>query len=366
MGIKMTGNSKIPLITVISGPSMNAMRPLMALALAAGVVVPSSAGAAEDWLLSIQNEKCSDESKAKVAQNSRDKIEAAVRRGEAAIQAPAPLEDLGCLSDLLNTPVTFFSNMGNVAKTLQAGLQNGVNMKSLGIDVDVSGLVCKVAAEKFATLTEPLSGSFQGLASMAGNPYSRASGGVNGAFSQIASIPETLGAAMSGTSSESASVGSLIGDYTVPDFSYVASNPVVEQTYPDSGAYDGSSGSSSSEWGSYYQRMMINLANYQACRSALEMHGAQLIAADDTIYTSSSTLLTPAASKGCVFGKVSTPSYASYSSADAVIASTPVVADVVSADVDRSASMATSSTVTDSATGTATAQPQSIWEELLQ
>lgn len=134
-----------------------------ALVLAAG-----SAGAQTQWIEDMLSEECSAESRAAVAQATRDSIEKSVARAEASIQAPAPIEDLSCLGDLLGANVDVFSDswgggsgfdVTGMLNDISGGLKSGLDVQTL--EGGVERALCAFAQESFADLTKPLSGSME-------------------------------------------------------------------------------------------------------------------------------------------------------------------------------------------------------------
>lgn len=182
---------------------------LLCAALAAVTIVPGPALA--DWTRSIQDERCSPESADALSKALRDAIEANVRRAEAVILPPTPVGDLGCLNDLMTAPLDTFSGVGGMLGSLTGGLGN-FDGGSIGLDIDVSGMICKAAAERWADLTEGLSGvdldipSYAGVAAKASQRL--ASGG-------ISFVP-----GMSGSKEYRDSKGSAGGTGVVPPGSY--------------------------------------------------------------------------------------------------------------------------------------------------
>lgn len=120
----------------------------------AGIISAPFMASAQDnsWLLDLQNDACSDESKQTIADLVRKQIEDAVARAEAAIQPPAAIGDLSCLNDLMTAPLDTFSNVGGLLGSLQGGLTGSIT----GAGGNVSRQVCDFAAEKWAEVTEPL------------------------------------------------------------------------------------------------------------------------------------------------------------------------------------------------------------------
>lgn len=142
----------------------------MLLAASIGVAVSAIPhGAKADWIASSLDQRCHPDDIAGVSGSVREAIEAAVRRAEASIQAPAGVADLGCLNDLMSAPIDIFSNVGNVMGALQGGVFDSL---SFPIDMDVSGMVCNFAAEKWGELTEGLDGVNATISQFANTPAS--------------------------------------------------------------------------------------------------------------------------------------------------------------------------------------------------
>lgn len=153
---------------------------LLGAALAAITVAPGAAMA--DWTRGVQDERCSPESADALSQALREAIEGNVRRAEAVILPPTPVGDLGCLNDLMTAPLDTFSGVGGMLGALTGGL-GSFDGGSIGLDIDVSGMICRAAAERWADLTQGLSGvdldipSYAGVAARASDRL--ASGGIS-------------------------------------------------------------------------------------------------------------------------------------------------------------------------------------------
>lgn len=120
----------------------------------AGLSASPMIASAQDnsWILDLQNQQCSAESRQTIADSVRQQIEDSIARATAAIQPPAALGDLSCLNDLMNTPLDMFSNVGGLLGSLQGGLTGAIG----GVDTNISRQVCQFAAEKWGEVTEPL------------------------------------------------------------------------------------------------------------------------------------------------------------------------------------------------------------------
>lgn len=140
---------------------------LAASALVAGLGLPGAAGA--DWIASSLDQRCHPDDIAGVTDNVRSAIEASVRRAEASIMAPAGVGDLGCLNDLMSAPIDIFSNVGSVMGALQGGVFENL---PFDMDMDVSGMVCDFAADKWGDLTQGLSGLNTSISQFANTPAS--------------------------------------------------------------------------------------------------------------------------------------------------------------------------------------------------
>jgi hypothetical protein len=166
-----------------------------------------------DWISSSLDQRCHPDDIAGVTDNVREAIEASVRRAEASIMAPAGVADLGCLNDLMSAPIDIFSNVGSVMGALQGGVFDSL---PFDMDMDVSGMVCDFAAEKWGDLT-------QGL------------GSINTSISQFANTPSSLiqrlagGGGFGSGSGNTTSTGNLnFGLPTTGSVSYT-SNPTGTQ-----------------------------------------------------------------------------------------------------------------------------------------
>lgn len=168
----------------------------------AGLILLAAGPARADWIRSALDSRCDPADISGVSNSVRDAIEASVRRAEATIQAPAPIADLSCLSDLMTTPIDIFSNIGGLAGTLQAGLFDSL---PFSMDMDVSGMVCDFAAERWGELTGGLSGLGADLSQFANTPASMsdrlAGGGGFGSGSGSTGSTGTLGTGIIGNQS---------------------------------------------------------------------------------------------------------------------------------------------------------------------
>lgn len=138
------------------------------LALPVLALLPAGQAGA-DWIPSALDPRCEQSDIDGVSRGIREAIEASVRRAEATIDAPAPIADLSCLDDLMTTPLDIFSNIGGLMGTLQAGLFDSL---PFSMDMDVSGMVCDFAAERWGELTGGLSGLDVDLSQFADTPSS--------------------------------------------------------------------------------------------------------------------------------------------------------------------------------------------------
>lgn len=171
--------------------------------IACSVLILLGAGPARaDWTRSALDARCDPADITGVSNSVRNAIEASVRRAEATIQAPAPIADLSCLSDLMTTPIDIFSNIGGLAGTFQAGLFDSL---PFSMDMDVSGMVCDFAAERWGELTGGLSGLGADLSQFANTPASMtdrlAGGGGFGSGSGGTGSTGTLGTSLTGSGS---------------------------------------------------------------------------------------------------------------------------------------------------------------------
>lgn len=187
--------------------------------LALGLVVLPGDVARADWIPSALDDRCSPEDVNAISGNIRDAIEASVRRAEATIEAPHGVGDLSCLNDLMNAPIDIFSNLGGILGSLQGGL---MDFSSLGfsIDMDVAGMVCGFAAERWAELTGGLGGFDLGLpdfSATAAKPLDRLAngGGWGGDTGSTGSLGNFSGSVNMGFTNQG--TGTSFIDITVPD-----------------------------------------------------------------------------------------------------------------------------------------------------
>lgn len=214
-----------------------------------------------DWTESIQDQRCDPEVSQGISEAVRESIEASVRRAEAAVLPPTAVGDLGCLNDLMTAPLAMFSQMGGTLGSLQVGLGN-FSPASIGLDIDISGMICRAAAEKWAELTEPLSvlpASFNDFASMAAKAPDRIA---SGDFSFIPGISGNKS-----TTDRNGYSGSIT-DYVMP--STIVSDPTVSRPIfpsyddPSTTEYDGSAMADAEA--AYTENMVKEFADYLACR----------------------------------------------------------------------------------------------------
>lgn len=309
---------------------------------AASALMACFAGAAnaEDWLLSVQNDACSPEAKEAVAGSVRNAIEEHVRRAELALKAPTPLGDLSCLSDLMTAQLDVFSNVGGLIDTLSSGMSSSVDLSSMGIDVDVSGMVCQVAAEKWGTLTEALDvTSIASVGAMAASAVDRATGSLSDAYdTAVSSVSssDSLSASLSGTSTTTDSSGYAgeISSYVVPDSSYVDTNPVLPATYIDTSGIDTSAGTNGAAWDEYTRRMLIAWSSYNACLTAGGLDGTTVSASNGWNGNGSYGVWNvPGDISNCSFNLTGYPSYL-LSSSEADVSEVTVTSEPYSATSD--------------------------------
>lgn len=344
------------------------------LALGVSVLAPSVSHA-EDWLNSIQDARCDPEDIEGVTGNVRNAIEASVRRAEMTIQAPTPVGDLGCLNDLMTAPLDTFSNVGGLLTSLMSGLGD-IASTALDLDIDVSGMICGFAAEKFATLTSPLSEmdkTMAGYASLASSSSDRVSGTISSAFTDLEngtwdsdSVGSTTASySYSGVSSTTDSTGysGSISSYTTPDVSASESN-IEEVTYTD--IDDTTIVDDSDAWNEYNQRLMRALGQYVGCRVAGELDGTQVTGG----FYSSGIWNVPGSLSDCSFNPGAWPAvfYGDYSAEIKVTAppSSDSSADVSSGDrIGGQDRTAVSSSATDTDTSSAKeGSAATIWDML--
>lgn len=351
------------------------------LLLGASLALPS-AGHAADWLDSIQDQRCAPEDIQGVSGNARNAIEASVRRAEMSILPPTPVGDLGCLNDLMTAPLDLFSGIGGLLTNLQNGLQN-FDASALGIDIDVSGMICAYAAEKFAFLTEPLSEmdkTISGYAALAANPEQRINGAASAAFEPVERgiwndiyDSNTGGGSPSGTrisssytpvtgvirTTDSSGYSGSVSDFVQADMTATESD-VVEPIYVDDPIDEVFNDAA---WAAYNQQLMRSFADYASCRFARSIDGTRVTGS----YYGSGTWNTPGSS--CNFGFIAYPSSASVMSVSpqsaTVTPSSESVAPPPAAPVDRSSGQQRPA-ASEAAPAEKKSVSKSIWEQLAQ
>lgn len=128
-------------------------RHVSGLAIILAMALMPAPAQSNDWISEVLDDRCSAESKQGITDSVRDAIESSVRRAEAAIQAPSPIGDLSCLTDLMEMPLDTFSNIGGLLDAFESALPS---LDDFAIDIDVAGMVCGFAAKKWGELTQPL------------------------------------------------------------------------------------------------------------------------------------------------------------------------------------------------------------------
>lgn len=141
-----------------------------AVVLAAGVAGATAlpASAQTDIFRAQLSDMCSDAARDAVANDTRRTIENHVRRAEASIQPPTPIDALGCISDLMAQDLSVLSNsifnFMNLFNSLSSGL-TAINIDGLIANVGdrVVAQICQVAERKWNELTRPLMASLSDL-----------------------------------------------------------------------------------------------------------------------------------------------------------------------------------------------------------
>lgn len=224
-------------------------------------VSPHAANA--DWVASSLDQRCHPDDISGVSENVRSAIEAAVRRAEASIQAPAGVADLGCLNDLMSAPIDIFSNVGSVMGALQGGVFDSL---SFPMDMDVSGMLCDFAAEKWGNLTEGLDGMSATMSQFANTPASlvdRIAGG--GGFGSGPSGTGSTGRLnfnlpnTSGVSYENNTTGTVPVEISIPR----RPDPVPPVFYDDSDGFN--EAAFSSAIASYEAEVQNRNLEYSSC-----------------------------------------------------------------------------------------------------
>ncbi|MCE6959696.1 hypothetical protein LAZ40_11765 [Cereibacter sphaeroides] len=242
------------------------------IALVLGLLpVPSHA----DWLPSSQDERCAAEDVDGISQSVRDAIEASVRRAEAAIAAPLPVGDLSCLNDLMMQPLDVFSHIGGLLGSLQQGLTNAID----NLDIEISGMICSFAAQKWATLTEPLHELDATLGMYASAPADAVSRLASGSLSSGGSsgmFPGVSGVLNLGNSvTEDSSYRGSIENYTLPTTTVsttTAGIPIFEENeWSNAPADDPAADAALAALERQEQQVM---SNYLACKVAQQFDGS--------------------------------------------------------------------------------------------
>ena len=241
------------------------------LAAAASVAALAPGDGRADWIPSALDARCEQADIDGISQSIRDAIEASVRRAEASIAAPAAIGDLGCLNDLMNAPLDIFSNVGGLMGTLQGGLFDSL---PFSMDMDVSGMVCDFAAEKWGELTGGLGDMDIGIDQFANTPASMvdrlAGGGGFGSGAGGSGGSGTLSTGMTGTSSLSgANAGTGTGTVTIPIGDEAASNPIFPDPVPDPGpSFVFDQAGYSAAMSAYEASASTAMMSYMACEIA--------------------------------------------------------------------------------------------------
>lgn len=114
------------------------------------VTVLSYTPVAADWIQESISPHCSEEARNRVAQNTRNQIESAVRRAEAAIEPPAATGELSCLDGLMNLPLDQFAPTGELVNLFSSSL-DGVVSNGVG-----ERPICRFAKRKWREVTRPV------------------------------------------------------------------------------------------------------------------------------------------------------------------------------------------------------------------
>ncbi|CAN0536997.1 unnamed protein product [Laminaria digitata] len=118
------------------------------------------ANAQTQWIEDTLSDQCSTASQQTIANNTRNSIEASVRRAEASIQEPASIADLSCMNDLFNANIDVFSkswngfggfNIEGMINDIAGGLKSGLSIQTLSGGVERA--ICSFAQEQFSELT---------------------------------------------------------------------------------------------------------------------------------------------------------------------------------------------------------------------
>jgi hypothetical protein len=141
-----------------------------ALATTALSLLSMPATAQTQWIEDKLSDQCSAESRAIVAENTRNSIEAQVRRAEASIQEPASTADLSCMNDLMGANIDIFSqswaglsgfNIDGMINDIAGGLKSGLSLESLSSGVERA--ICDFASDTFSELTEGVTSGIDDL-----------------------------------------------------------------------------------------------------------------------------------------------------------------------------------------------------------
>lgn len=129
------------------------MRPtLPTVLLAAMLTVPAAHSPAAGWEEDIMHQACDPSLKSILRNEIRDRIEASVRRGEQAIEAPVPIGDLTCLKDLMTAPLDLFSRQSPFTRVMES--MDRLAGAGLAIaNLDLGQMICRYAEQKWAQLT---------------------------------------------------------------------------------------------------------------------------------------------------------------------------------------------------------------------
>lgn len=220
-----------------------------------------------DWISSTQDDRCDPQDIEAVTTNIRAAIEASVRRAEASIAAPMAIGDLSCLNDLMNAPLDIFSNIGGLMGSLQAGLLSSV---SFPMDLDVSGMLCDFAAEKWGELTGGLGGMDISLDGFAMTPASMGDrlaggGGFGGSGLNIPGFNGTV------NTEGNAPTGSEVTEIGVsPEVEARPLYPTVPDDVPEGFVFDEASFNAAAA--AYENASTSAMVEYIACRTAQRLN----------------------------------------------------------------------------------------------
>ncbi|MCY4542869.1 MAG: hypothetical protein OXB95_10855 [Rhodobacteraceae bacterium] len=123
------------------------------LALVCSLLLHSTSAQA-DWIYDMTSDSCSDAARNRIASSVRSGIENSVRRAEASIAPPAPVEQLACLENLMTLDIASFAPTSGIRSLFNQSLAQLVDGNG-----QLARRICRVAARRWQEATKSLGGT---------------------------------------------------------------------------------------------------------------------------------------------------------------------------------------------------------------